>query len=131
MSKAKLINVRGIQENNDPFYRYKMEEVIIVSEGVRFAFLNIETISEALSRRPTEIVSFLKKYFGCQFELKGTKVLTAKSDFSKNVLQEAIYNYIEKNVLCGTCKNPETVQMQEKKKSFLVCQACSAKTLLN
>lgn len=130
MSKSRLINIRGIDDNDDPYYRYKMEEVIIISEGVRFAFININQISVALNREPNEIVSFLKKHFGAQFQLKNDKVLTTKNDLTKSVLQEAIYQYIENYVLCGTCKNPETKKIQNKKKIYLMCDACSAKTEL-
>lgn len=128
MSKTKLTNVRGVSENDDPFYRYKMEEVLIAKEGVKFSFLNIENICLALNRNPSELVSFLQKHFGAQFELKNGKVLTSKSDLNKLVLQNAIYKFIEHNVLCKTCKNPETKKIVEKKKTFLVCDACSAKT---
>jgi translation initiation factor 5 len=131
MSKARLINVRGTIENDDPFYRYKMEEVIIVSEGVKFAFLNIEPICHALNRDPKELVSFLQEHFGARFQLKNGKVLISKNDLTKLVLQEAIYKFIEKNILCQACRNPETKKIIEKKKVFLVCEACAAKTNLS
>lgn len=130
MSKARLINVRGVSENDDPFYRYKMEEVVIVQEGVKFAFLNIDSICGSLNRTPSELVSFLQRHFGAQFQLKNGKVLTSKSDLNRSILQNAIYEFIENNVLCQTCKNPETKKIVEKKKTFLVCEACSAKTNL-
>lgn len=128
MSKVRLINVRGILENDDQFYRYKMEEVIIVSEGVKFAFLNVDSICGSLNRKPNELVSFLQKHFGAQFQLKGGKVLTSKSDLNKSVLQNAIYEFIENDVLCKTCRNPETKKIIEKKKTFLMCEACAART---
>ncbi len=128
MLKAKLINVKGIVENNDPFYRYKMEEVIIVQEGAKFAFTNIEQICTSLNRDPKDLVSFLQKYFGAQFQLKSSKVLTSKNDLTKSVLQNAIFLFIEEDVLCKTCKNPETQKIKEKKKTFLECGACGLKT---
>jgi translation initiation factor 2 beta subunit (eIF-2beta)/eIF-5 len=129
MSKSRLINVRGTLENDDPFFRYKMEEVMIIQEGVKYAFINIEQIAGALSREPKEIVSFLQKHFGAQFQLKGNKVLTSKNDLTKSSLQNAIYEYIENNVLCRTCRNPETKKIIEKKQIYLACEACSAKIL--
>lgn len=123
----KIINIQGTSENSDPFYRYKMEEVSIVQEGVKFAFTNIEQICNALNREPKELVSFLQKYFGGQFQLKGSKVLTSKNDLTKSLLQSAIFEFIENAVLCKTCKNPETQKIIEKKKIFLECGACGAK----
>ena len=128
MSKPKLINIRGIDENDDPFYRYKMEEVVFIREGSRFAFLNIVSICNSLERDPKELVKFLQSYFGTSFFIKDSKAFTTKNDLTKNILQEAVYNFIETNVLCKTCKNPETVKEIIKKQTYLKCNACSSKT---
>lgn len=130
MSKARLINIRGMTGVDDDFYRYKMEEVVITSEGVKFAFHNVDRIAIALRRDPKEIVSFLQKHFGGQFQYKNGKVLTSKADLTKNSLQEAIYLYIESFVLCQTCKLPETQKTIEKKRIVFTCEACSAITTL-
>lgn len=130
MSKSKLINIRGTTNINDDFYRYKMEEVSITQEGVKFAFNNIDQIATSLRRDPKEIVSFLQKHFGGQFQYKNGKVLTSKADLTKNVLQDAIYIYIENFVLCKTCKLPETQKNIDKKRTIFTCEACSAVNIL-
>jgi len=130
MSKFNLINIRGVDDITDQFYRYKMEEVIVTQEGVKFAFHNIDKISIALRRDSKDIISFFQKYFGAQFQYKNGKVLTTKNDLSKSKLQEAIYLYIENFVLCKKCKLPETQKITEKKRTFLTCEACSAETVL-
>jgi translation initiation factor 2 beta subunit (eIF-2beta)/eIF-5 len=128
MSKPKLINIRGIVAFDDPFYRYRMEEVVIIKRGAKNAFINIVCISASLERDTSAIISFLKKLYGAQFEFKDGVALTTKNDLTKEMLQSAIYQYIEENVLCRTCKNPETNYVKEKKKILLVCKACSAKS---
>ena len=125
MSKPKQINIRGVQDIIDPTYRYKMEEVVLVNQGAKIAFTNIDSICRSLAREATELVKFLKKYFGSSFDYKNNIATTYKNDLTKTLLQTAIYKFIEDNILCKKCKNPETVLVQDKKKTNMVCKACS------
>jgi translation initiation factor 5 len=118
------INIRGIKEINDFSYRYKMEEVNIVNQGAQKAWLNIDVISSVLFRSSSDIVKFLKKYFGSSFDYKNGIMTTFKKDLTKQMLQEAVFQYIEQFVLCKKCKNPETENKQIKKKHLIVCKAC-------
>lgn len=129
-NNKKSINITGLNKINDPFYRYKMESVEISKQGVKFAFVNIDSVCSSISREPNELISFLKKYFGTSFEYKNGIALTAKKDLTKDDLQNAIFKYIEDNVLCKKCKNPETVYVKEKKKILLSCKACSHKEII-
>lgn len=118
------INIRGMKEINDFSYRYKMEEVNLVNQGAQKAWLNIDIVSSNLSRSPSDIVKFLKKFFGSSFDYKNGVLTTFKKDLTKQTLQEAIFQYIEKHVLCKKCRNPETEYKEIKKKTFMVCKAC-------
>lgn len=119
------INVRGLNPILDPFYRYKMDQVEIVKQGVKFAFVNVDQVCVALSREPNHLVSFLKKHFGSSFEYKNNIATTTKKDLTKDELQNAVFKYIEENVLCKKCSNPETEYIKEKKKIIMSCKACS------
>lgn len=125
LGKKNQINIRGNTPINDPFYRYQMDQVEITKQGIKIVFLNIESISKSLSREPSQIVSFLKKYFGSSFEYKDNIATTTKKDLTKEELQNALFKYIEEYVLCKKCKNPETIYEKEKKKIFMCCKACS------
>jgi translation initiation factor 2 beta subunit (eIF-2beta)/eIF-5 len=125
LTKTNQINIRGNNDVSDPFYRYKMDQVEITKQGVKFAFVNIDTICLSLSRDPNHMVSFLKKHFGSAFEYKNNTATTTKKDLTKNELQTAVFKYIEENVLCKKCKNPETEYVKERKKILLCCKACS------
>lgn len=62
---------------NDPFYRYKMPEVVVAHETSRTVIQNLEQIAKAISRNPIHILKFLSMSFGCtcvsgpQHALKG------------------------------------------------------------
>lgn len=127
MSNENLINVRGVNEQEDPFYRYKMEKIELIKQGSQFVFTNVDNISLALHREPQQLVSFLKKYFASAFIYKNNVAKSSKTDLTAFSLQEAIYQYIETDVLCKKCKLPETVVKKDKKKTHICCQACGHK----
>lgn len=124
-----MINIRGNKEIDDSSYRYKMEEVNIVQQGALFAFTNINDISKSLNRTPEHILKFLKKTMGLLITYKNDSAQITKKDLTKNELQKVIFKYVEDNVLCEKCKNPETDIVNDKKKDYRVCKACSYKTL--
>lgn len=124
MSSNKLINIKGLTEQNDPFYRYKMEKVELNKEGSQFVFLNVDKIAVSLNREPNNLISFLKKHFATLFSYKNNVAKTTKTDLTVNLLQDAIFQYVETNVLCKKCKLPETIFKKDKKKNILHCNAC-------
>lgn len=121
------INIRGLTEINDMFYRYKMDRVDITKQNTKFVFNNIDSICASLAREPQHMISFLKKHFGSSFEYKNNVATTTKKDLTRDELQNAIFKYIEENVLCKRCKNPETEYVLGKKRITMVCKACSHK----
>ena len=126
-NRIKLINIRGLNEINDPFYRYQMEAVSITYQGIKVAFLNINNICDSLGRDPNHLIKFLKRHFGSSFEYKNNVAYTTKN-LTKNELQNSIYHFIENFVLCKGCANPETKYFQSKKSDYMICSACSHKT---
>ena len=128
-SKAVMINIRGKTDIDDDNYRYKMEEVNIIQQGALFAFTNINSICKSLNRDTTHMLKFLKKHMGLLITYKNDSAQITKKDLTKNELQQAIFKYIEDNILCEKCKNPETDIAKDKKKDYIVCKACSHKTL--
>jgi|SaaInlStandDraft_6_1057023.scaffolds.fasta_scaffold13441_2 translation initiation factor 2 beta subunit (eIF-2beta)/eIF-5 len=127
-SSGNKINIRGKDAVDDPYYRYKMDKVKLEKHGHKLALVNLNEIARELERDPSHITSYLAKMFGTPFICKNDVILTNKKDLTENELQEAIFKYIESNVLCEKCKNPETVYVKAAKKIFLTCKACSYKT---
>ena len=130
LTNNNVINIRGTVPVIDPFYRYKMQSVEITKQGVKFAFTNIEQVSQSLAREPNQLVSFLKKHFGSAFEYKNNVATTTKKDLTKDELQNAVFKYIEDNVLCKKCRNPETEYVKDKKKIYMCCKACSHREIV-
>ncbi|KAI9298492.1 eukaryotic translation initiation factor 5 [Neoconidiobolus thromboides FSU 785] len=126
------INIR--RDNNDPFYRYKMPKLISKIEGkgngIKTVIPNMPEIAKALSRPP----EYPTKFFGCEL---GAQVKSeAKNDryivngaHEAEKLQDLLYLFIEKFVLCKECKNPETDLFILKDQSIIRdCKACGKRS---
>lgn len=124
---SKIINVRGNVEINDPFYRYKMEEIKVRDENKGTVLVNIENICKSLNRTSDQLIKYLQKQMGISFIKKNGTIHTSKK-VNQNEIQKHIFNYIQHYVLCEKCNNPETEWLNEKTAKnniFIKCHACS------
>ncbi|TPX62406.1 hypothetical protein PhCBS80983_g00431 [Powellomyces hirtus] len=124
------INIR--RDVSDKFYRYKMPKLISKIEGkgngIKTAIPNMSDIAKALSR-PT---AYPTKYFGCELgaqvkcdEKNDRYIVNGAHDAEK--LQKALDGFIDKFVLCPSCKNPETDLIITKDEYiYRDCKACGA-----
>lgn len=129
------INIR--RDNDDPFYRYKMPPIQSKVEGrgngVKTAVVNTSDVARALNRPP----SYLIKFFG--FELGAQTSINEDNDrylvngiHDANKLQDTLDGFINKFVLCGSCKNPETEFIIHKDGTIdKDCKACGVKSLVD
>ena len=77
--------------------------------GIKTVIPNMTDVARALSRPPT----YPTKYFGCElgaqttFDEKNERYIV-NGAHSADRLRELLDGFIDKFVLCGSCKNPET-----------------------
>jgi len=115
---SKQINVKGLTENDDPCYRYKMPQLVTTQQKTKTVIMNLKDISKSLDRDPILIINFFKNKFSIPINHKDDKA--ELKGISQEQLQEGIFEFIECLVLCSTCKNPETIM----DKGYLDCKAC-------
>lgn len=114
---------------SDSSYRYKMPEIEIKAEGSgngkRTILLNVVEIGNELKRSPETIMTFLSTNIGCQKIINKEGKYVLYGDFTKQMIQNKIYDYIDSFVLCKKCKNPETFfSMHGKNDICMKCNAC-------
>ena len=125
------INIR--RDVKDPFYRYKMPKLEAKIEGkgngIKTVVPNMTNIARALTRPPI----YPTKYFGIELgaqvscEEKNSRfIVNGAHDAAK--LQELLDGFIDKFVLCGACKNPETKLIVSKRDIQRKCGACGKRT---
>jgi translation initiation factor 2 beta subunit (eIF-2beta)/eIF-5 len=115
-----LINVNG---SVDPYYRYKMHPikgVPIAKNGGTTVIFNAEQIAHEIYRELADLKSCFAKGTAGRVQIIGTSLHIPGTHDSES-LQRILSRYINDNVLCQKCGNPETVTWKKKKRR---CQAC-------
>jgi len=124
MSKKK-INLRGLKDTNDPFYRYKMVPISVVKQKTKSVITNIAEVSKDISRDPQMMIEYFKKKFGMNIVYDKKTDKAEVKNISQDELQNAIFEFIDYFVLCPTCTNPETVLSIDNGSIHIKCKACT------
>lgn len=135
MASAGIVNIR--RDVDDKFYRYRMPLLLTKIEGkgngIKTVVPNMADVARALSRPPT----YPTKFFGCElgaqtsFDEKNDRyIVNGAHDASR--LRELLDTFIDKFVLCRSCKNPETdlIILKSGRNEDVVrdCKACGERT---
>jgi translation initiation factor 5 len=135
MASAGVVNIR--RDVDDKFYRYRMPVLLTKIEGkgngIKTVIPNMADVARALSRPPT----YTTKFFGCELgaqtssdEKNERYIVNGAHDATR--LRELLDVFIDKFVLCRSCKNPETdlVIMKNGRQEDIVrdCKACGERT---
>lgn len=122
------MNIAGLTAVDDPSYRYKMPRLKTKVEGrgngIKTVLENVVELGNSLNREAPEIT----KFFGCELGSQTTYATDTdraivNGSHTANDLQEKLKLYIQKFVLCGNCRLPET---HYKIKSDIISQKCLA-----
>ncbi|KAG7089419.1 hypothetical protein E1B28_011107 [Marasmius oreades] len=130
-----IVNIR--RDVDDKFYRYRMPLLLTKIEGkgngIKTVIPNMADVARALSRPPT----YPTKFFGCElgaqtsFDEKNERFIV-NGAHEANRLRELLDGFIDKFVLCRSCKNPETelVILKQGRNETIIrdCKACGERT---
>jgi len=127
-----FVNVR--RDVDDKFYRYRMPVLLTKIEGkgngIKTVVPNMSDVARALSRPPTYPTKFFGSELGAQTsvdEKNDRYIVNGAHDAAR--LRELLDAFIEKFVLCGSCKNPETDLIVTKNELIVRdCKACGERT---
>ena len=121
-----MINIR---ETTDTFERYKMPKLVAKIEGkgngIKTVIVNMVDIARALKRPAI----YPTKFFGCelgaqiQVDSKNSRYIVNGAHTAER-LQELLFAFIKKYVLCIACGNPETNLQVKKQNIIATCIAC-------
>jgi len=95
--------------------------------GMRTVIYNFKDVAIALNREPQHIMKFLTGEMATAATGQGSRVIF-QGKFSEDTFSRLILRYIEGFVNCPVCHRPDTKIVKEKRLSFLVCEACGAKS---
>lgn len=116
------INING---SDDPYYRYKMDTIIILhggqGNGLFTIINNVDKISNSINT-PSEI---LIKYLSCHLNSNyNDKKKSFTGHHSYDFINTGLFNYINSFVICTDCSIPELFYSLNKKTVNSKCSAC-------
>ncbi len=118
-----------VSKNKSETRRFELPIVDVMWEGQRTFLRNFSEFPKVLRRDPDKVLQYLSKEFAVPAERVGEKAIfigkREPQDFTR-LFEIYVKDYVE----CPTCKSPDTRIEKEKRISFLICEACGAKSTL-
>jgi translation initiation factor 2 beta subunit (eIF-2beta)/eIF-5 len=106
---------------NDPFYRYKMNKVDVSVKNKKTTINNLAEICKILKIEEKNLFKFLTNTLGTFGQDKNNNYIISGT-FDSNKIQDVIYTFIDKYILCKNCQFPELC----KENNIVICKACGA-----
>jgi len=107
--------------------RLTLPRLLITTIGMRTIVSNFREVAEILDRDPQHILKFLTREMATAATYQDSRVIF-QGKFQQDSLERLLQRYMEIFVVCPVCKRPDTKIVREKRLSFLVCNACGAKS---
>jgi translation initiation factor 2 subunit 2 len=95
--------------------------------GMRTVIFNFKEIANALNRDSQHLLKFLTGEMATAATTQGSRVIF-QGKFQQVTFDRLLQRYMENFIVCPVCKRPDTKIVKEKRLSFLVCEACGAKS---
>ena len=107
--------------------RLEMPNLMVSTVGMRTTIANFKDVANALDRDPQHILKFLTREMATAATFQDQRAIF-QGKFRRDVFERLLQRYLENYVICPVCKRPDTRIVKEKRLSFLVCNACGAKS---
>jgi translation initiation factor 2 subunit 2 len=107
--------------------RLEMPRLYIRTVGMRTIISNFNEVADVLNRDPQHILKFLTREMATAATFQGNRAVF-QGKFKQDSFQRLLQRYMEGFVICPVCKRPDTKIVKEKRLSFLLCNACGAKS---
>lgn len=109
--------------------RFELPKVDIMWQGNKTIFRNFAEFPKILRRDPDKVLQYLSKEFATPAQISGDKaVFVGKKDH--NDFTTLFARYVKEYLECLTCRSPDTRVVKSNRVTFLVCEACGAKSSL-
>jgi len=109
--------------------RFELPAVDVMWEGQRTYLRNFSDFPKILRRDSAKLLQYLSKEFAVPAERIGDSAMFVgrrdPDDFTR-----LLKIYVNEYIMCPTCKSPDTRTEKDKRISFLICEACGAKSTI-
>lgn len=117
------INIQGEEDVIDPFYRYKMEKMIVGKQKNKTIVTNIDKVAADIYVQPELIAEYFKHSLSTNVKLSGSE-LTINGKFEYEQLFDVLKKFVDVMVLCPECGKPELDIYVDNDTVASRCKAC-------
>ncbi|GIU69359.1 MAG: translation initiation factor IF-2 subunit beta [Candidatus Woesearchaeota archaeon] len=110
--------------------RFVVPKVTGHIEGNKTVISNFFQIASTIGRPPEHLLKFISRETAAKGEIK-KQLLIFNTKLSSSKINEKIEQYVEQFVICKECGKPDTKLSKEGIVTFIRCQACGAKSVVN
>ena len=107
--------------------RLEMPRLLVSMVGMRTTIANFKEVAELLDRDPQHILKFLTREMATAATYHDGRAIF-QGKFPRDTFERLLQRYMDAFVICPVCKRPDTKIIKEKRLSFIVCNACGAKS---
>ena len=107
--------------------RLELPHLLITTIGMRTIISNFKEVADVLNRDPQHVLKFLTREMATAATYHDSRAIF-QGKFRRDSFERLLQRYMESFVTCPVCKRPDTKIVKEKRLSFLVCNACGAKS---
>ena len=109
--------------------RLELPNLMVNTVGMRTIISNFKEVADALDRDPQHILKFLTREMATAATFQDSRAIF-QGKFRRDSFERLLQRYLDSYVVCPICKRPDTRIVKEKRLSFLVCNACGAKSAI-
>jgi translation initiation factor 2 subunit 2 len=107
--------------------RFELTEPSSSIMGNRTILYNLKEICDRLRREREHLLTYLSKELATAGSLDGTSAVF-QGRFNNATIKRLIERYAQEFVFCEVCNKPDTRLVKDGRYTFLVCDACGAKS---
>lgn len=123
----KRIQSKTVNQEKKSVSRLELPRPDIIWVGRKTIFRNFADFPKVMRRDPEKVLLYLAKEFGSAAYIAGEKgIFVGKKEPS--AFMSLFERYMKEYVMCPVCNSPDTKIERVKRLSFLVCEACGAKS---
>lgn len=107
--------------------RLELPRLLVTMIGMRTTIANFKEISDTLDRDPQHILKFLTREMATAATYNDGRAIF-QGKFPRDTFERLLQRYTESFVTCPVCKRPDTKIVKERRLSFIICNACGARS---
>ncbi len=107
--------------------RLELPPLYVTMVGMRTTISNFREVADTLDRDPQHILKFLTREMATAATYNDGRAIF-QGKFRRDTFEHLLQRYMEAFVTCPVCKRPDTKILKERRLSFIICNACGAKS---